>query len=136
MSVPLFGRRCALAALAVFGLLGMWAQGPARGFLSQPVWAAAQEPASQPAFRAGVELVSLNVTVMEGPRYATGLEVEDFQVFEDGVKQDVTYFTRTNLPVALALLIDTSASMDTRLRTAQEAAVGFSNRLQIGRAHV
>ena len=34
------------------------------------------------------------------------------QVFEDGVKQDVTFFNRTNLPIALALLIDTSASMD------------------------
>ena len=47
------------------------------------------------------------------------------QVFEDGVKQDVTFFTRRNLPIALALLIDTSASMEARLQTAQEAAIGF-----------
>ena len=101
---------------------------------SEPVRAAGlQAPAetsAQPAFRGGVDLVSLNVTVMDGPRYATNLEAEDFQVFEDGVKQDVTYFTRINMPVALALLLDTSASMDTRLRTAQEAAVGFATRLR------
>ncbi len=90
---------------------------------------AAQAPA-QPSFRAGVELVSLNVTVMEGTRYVTDLEQKDFNVFEDGVKQDVTFFNRTNLPIALALLLDTSASMDTKLPTAQEAAVGFARRLR------
>ncbi len=89
----------------------------------------AQAPA-QPSFRAGVELVSLNVTVMEGTRYVTDLEQKDFNVFEDGVKQDVTFFNRTNLPIALALLLDTSASMDTKLPTAQEAAVGFARRLR------
>jgi len=90
--------------------------------------AAAQAP--QPSFRAGVELVSLNVTVMEGTRYLTDLEQKDFNVFEDGAKQDVTFFNKTNLPIALALLLDTSASMDAKLPTAQEAAVGFARRLR------
>ena len=94
--------------------------------------ASPKEPAEgqSPAFRAGVDLVSLNVSVSEGPRFVTDLQQEDFQVFEDGVKQDVTFFTRSNLPVALALLIDTSASMESRLPTAQEAAVGFARRLR------
>ena len=91
-------------------------------------------PPSQPPqtpFRAGVDLVSLNVTVTEGVgKYVTDLSAEDFNVFEDGVKQEVTFFTRTNLPIALALLIDTSASMENRLPTAQEAAVGFVKRLR------
>ena len=94
----------------------------------------AQPPVAQPPqtpFRAGVDLVSLNVTVTEGVgKYVTDLAAEDFNVFEDGVKQDVTFFTRTNLPIALALLIDTSASMENRLPTAQEAAVGFVKRLR------
>ena len=47
-------------------------------------------------------------------------------MFEDGVKQDVTFFNRTNLPIALSLLLDTSASMETKLPTAQEAAIGFA----------
>jgi Ca-activated chloride channel family protein len=84
-----------------------------------------------PAFRAGVELVSLNVTATDtSGRYVTDLQQGDFQVFEDGVKQDVTYFTRSNLPVALSLLVDTSASMEARLPTAQEAAIGFTKRLR------
>ena len=51
-------------------------------------------------------------------------------VYEDGVQQEVTFFTRTQLPIALALLIDTSASMENRLPTAQRAAVGFARRLR------
>src|SRR5262249_52387294 len=86
--------------------------------------------AQQPAFRSGVDLVSLNVTVMEGTHYVTDLEQKDFNVFEDGVKQDVTFFNKGNLPIALALLLDTSARMDTKLPTAQEAAIGFAKRLR------
>ena len=74
--------------------------------------------------------MSLNVTVMDGPRYVTDLQPEDFQVFEDGVKQDLVFFNRANLPIALALLMDTSASMELRLPTAQEAAIGFARRLR------
>jgi Ca-activated chloride channel homolog len=91
-------------------------------------------PAGQPPqtpFRSAVDLVSLNVTVTEGTgKYVTDLSAQDFAVFEDGVKQDVTFFTRTNLPIALALLIDTSASMENKLPTAQEAAIGFAKRLR------
>lgn len=87
--------------------------------------------AQQPSFRTGVEIVSLNVTVVEGTsRYITDLEATDFLVFEDGVKQDTTFFTRANLPIALSLLIDTSASMESRLHTAQEAAIGFARSLR------
>jgi Ca-activated chloride channel homolog len=86
---------------------------------------------NQPSFRTGVELVSLNVTVADAlGHYATDLQQDDFNVFEDGVKQDITFFTRANLPIALALLLDTSASMDTKLPTAQEAAIGFAHRLR------
>jgi len=85
----------------------------------------------QPSFRAGVELVSLNVIVTEGGgKYVTDLAQEDFNIFEDGVKQDVTFFNKSNLPIALALLLDTSASMDVKLSTAQAAAIGFAKRLR------
>ena len=88
-------------------------------------------PAQPPSFRAGVDIVSLNVTVTDPQRkYVTDLTQDDFQIFEDGVKQDVTLFNRTNLPIALALLVDTSASMENRLPFAQEAAVGFARRLR------
>jgi Ca-activated chloride channel homolog len=93
--------------------------------------AAQQPPLQAPSFKSGVEIVSLNVTVADGQqRYATDLQEEEFQVFEDGVKQDVSYFNRSNLPIALALLMDTSASMEARLQTAQEAASGFARQLR------
>jgi Ca-activated chloride channel family protein len=91
----------------------------------------AGQTAQGPSFKAGVDMVSLNVTVTDQEtRYVTGLEETDFQVFEDGVRQDLTFFNRTQLPIALALLLDTSASMEERLRTAQEAAIGFARRLR------
>ena len=92
--------------------------------------AVAQQP-DQPAFRTGVDLVSLNVTVTDGDnRYVTDIERESFQLYEDGALQDITFFTRTQLPIALALLMDTSASMAEKMSTAQEAAIGFAERLR------
>ena len=96
-----------------------------------PPGQAAQQTGQGPAFRAGVELVSLNVTVTDGTlHYVTDLQSDDFSVFEDGAKQDVTFFNRTHLPIALSLLVDTSASMESKLPTAQEAAIGFARRLR------
>ena len=82
-------------------------------------------------FRAGVDLVSLNVTVTDAQgRYITDLEQADFSVFEDGAKQELSFFNRTNLPIALSLLIDSSASMEQRMEHAQEAAIGFARRIR------
>jgi Ca-activated chloride channel family protein len=81
-------------------------------------------------FRAGVELVSLNVTVTDGAKYVTGLDQDDFEVFEDGTKQAITFFSRVQQPIALAILLDTSNSMEEKLATAQEAAVGFVRRMR------
>lgn len=89
-----------------------------------------RRPADQ-VFRAAVEMVSLNVTVTDQKQhYLTDLDSKDFSIFEDGARQDITYFNRTTLPIALSLLIDTSASMEQRLGTAQEAAVGFAKKLR------
>lgn len=80
--------------------------------------------------RSGVELVSLNVTVTDGAgKYVTDLGEEEFEVFEDGAKQKLTFFSRTQQPISLALLLDTSASMDERMGIAQEAAIGFARQL-------
>ncbi|MEE2965256.1 MAG: VWA domain-containing protein [Acidobacteriota bacterium] len=92
---------------------------------------AAAQPTDQPAFRAGVDLVALNVTVTDSDnRYVTDLDQSGFLLYEDGAIQDVTFFTRSQLPVALALLMDTSASMSEKMSTAQEAAIGFADRLR------
>ena len=93
---------------------------------------AAQEPIdSGAAFRGGVDLVSMNVTVTDRDnRYVQGLTQGDFAVYEDGVQQEISFFSQSQLPLALSLLLDSSASMEERLPTLQSAAVDFINRLQ------
>lgn len=87
--------------------------------------------AQQPAFRSAIDVVSMNVTVTDSTnKYITDLTEKDFEVFEDGVKQELTLFNRSNLPVALSLLIDTSSSMEDRMATAQDAAIGFVRKLR------
>ena len=67
---------------------------------------------------------------MDGAKYVGDLSESDFEVFEDGAKQALTFFSRVQQPIALAVLLDTSASMNERLATAQEAAVGFAKRMR------
>ena len=121
------GRRSTVVTLVVAALaLAATNGGPGR----TPRLSAQQDP-QQPSFTTGIDVVSLSVTVTDRDgRLATGLNQEEFLVYEDGVQQETTFFTRTQLPIALALLIDTSASMDEKMSTAQEAAIGFSRRLR------
>jgi VWFA-related protein len=85
----------------------------------------------RPQFRSTVDIVSLNVTVSDGAgHYVTDLEQTDFSVFEDGAKQDLIFFTRRAQPVALSLLLDSSASMEEKLDTLQAAATNFVKRLK------
>lgn len=123
MMQPTHGLRLALVVLAAvaFGVPSLW--------LDAQVAAPQKQP--QQIFRATVDVVSLNVTVVDGENhYVTDLEEKEFTVFEDGARQELMYFNRTSLPIALALLIDTSASMENRLQIAQEAAIGFARKLR------
>jgi Ca-activated chloride channel family protein len=87
--------------------------------------------AQQPSFRAGVDIVSLNVTVTDAAtHYITDLDEADFLVFEDGIKQNVTFFSRRQSPIALSLLLDSSASMEEHLPVLQQAASNFVHKLK------
>jgi VWFA-related protein len=82
-------------------------------------------------FRSGVDLVALNVVVTDGQqKFVNGLAARDFSVFEDGVQQEVSYFAAAALPLDLAILLDTSASMTDKIQTAQQAAAGFVSTLR------
>lgn len=107
----------------------MTARRLAAGLGAAVVLAAA--PVLAQRFRVGIDIVSLNVTVTgAGGRYVTDLSQDDFQVYEDGIQQTVSFFSHSQLPIALALLLDTSASMEEKLGTAQAAASGFAHRLR------
>jgi VWFA-related protein len=89
------------------------------------------EPALAQRFRSTVDIVSLAVTIVDGSnRYITDLEQNDFSVFEDGVKQDIIFYSRRPLPIALSLLLDSSASMEDKIETLQTAATNFVHRLK------
>ena len=93
--------------------------------------ALASTPSAQGTFRAAIDIVSLNVTAMDATNhYVVDLEEKNFSVFEDGVKQDLSFFTRKAQPIALSLLLDSSASMEDKLPTLQVAASNFVHRLK------
>lgn len=86
---------------------------------------------SGPTFKAGVDLVALQVVVMnKQQQFVSGLTIDNFAVYEDGVQQDVSFFAAEELPLDLAILLDTSASMLYRLPTAQQAAIGLLSELR------
>jgi Ca-activated chloride channel family protein len=93
-----------------------------------PISPAAPEssPSQQPkVFRSGASLVALNVTVTDGGKLVTGLARDDFEVYEDGVRQQVRLFESAAVPMDVILLLDTSSSMRSRMETVHEAARGF-----------
>jgi len=98
------------------------------------VWAASapptgsQEPVQEERyqFRVTVDLISLNVTVTDArSRFVTELLQKDFSVYEDGISQEISVFSREDLPIRMLLLLDTSASMDEKMGFAQDAAINF-----------
>jgi len=74
-----------------------------------------------------VRLVELPVEVHDAAGHAVpGLAASDFSVVEDGVPQQLLRCERVeNLPIRAALLLDTSASMESALGQVQQAAGGF-----------
>jgi Ca-activated chloride channel family protein len=83
--------------------------------------------AAQDQLRIDVRLVNLVATVTDrSGRYAGDLKAEDFIVEEDGVPQQIAHFTQDhNLPVSLGIILDTSGSMDRKIRTATQAVERF-----------
>jgi VWFA-related protein len=88
---------------------------------------------ARPAFQSGVDLVALTVTVTDNAnQYVRDLAQADFTVFEDGVAQPLTFFGLSNVPLDLALLVDTSASMQSQMATVRQAAAGLLRTLKSG----
>jgi Ca-activated chloride channel family protein len=89
----------------------------------------------QATFRAGIDLVTLGVTVTDRQgNFVTDLGVGDFEVSEDGREQAVTYFSSGDQPEAapplhVGLLFDTSGSMGEDISLARSAAIRFLNTL-------
>jgi Ca-activated chloride channel family protein len=88
---------------------------------------AAQQASPAAPFRAGVDLTTVNATVVDRDGHLVrDLPREAFDLFEDGVLQKVTQFTSERVAVSLGILFDTSDSMfGRRIDQAREAIVRF-----------
>jgi len=77
--------------------------------------AAGTVTAQQPAFKTGVEVVSVPVSVLTRD-HNNGLTVADFELAENGERQQITTVVRERRPVSLAIVVDSSGSMAIGIR--------------------
>lgn len=88
----------------------------------------ADEREGQAPFRVEVDAVNVLAAVHDNKtrEFVTDLTKEDFQIYEDGVLQTITNFTQqTDLPLTIALCMDTSSSVRLKLDFEKEAATDF-----------
>lgn len=100
--------------------------------------AAAQTPPAAPPpdddapiIRVDVELVNIFFSARERKgNYVRGLEAADFEVFEDGKRQEIKFFAReTDLPLTIGLLVDVSRSQERLIETEKRASERFFERV-------
>jgi Ca-activated chloride channel family protein len=83
-----------------------------------------------PTFRAHADLVLIPVTATDSlNRFVLGLQKGDFQLFEDGVEQNVSLFSGEDAPLSVGLVFDKSGSMAYKLGPSSDAALQLLNAL-------
>ena len=77
-------------------------------------------------FLVDVNLVVVNVTVTDPfDRIVTGLEQNNFQVFDEKVVQKIASFSTEDAPISVGLIFDSSGSMSDKIQKSKEAALQF-----------
>jgi Ca-activated chloride channel family protein len=76
--------------------------------------------------RVNVHLVQVPVTV-EDPygRLVIGLDRQHFRIFENKVEQEIAHFSREDVPISIAVILDISGSMANKHQAARQAAQRF-----------
>jgi len=95
--------------------------------LSPVAFAAGQDQQREP-FRVEVEAINVLVSVHDEKtgKFVIDLGQEHFRIIEEGVLQRITNFSQqTNLPLSIALAVDTSSSVKLKLEFEKEAALDF-----------
>jgi Ca-activated chloride channel homolog len=73
-----------------------------------------------------VDLALVNVTVTDPyNRLVTGLDPDNFRVFEDNIEQEVVTFSAEDVPISIGVIFDLSGSMANKIGKAREAAIQF-----------
>ena len=88
------------------------------------------QPEDEP-IRLKTTLVQVPVVVKEsGGRYLTDLKKDEFEIYEDGVKREVSFFGTVEEPFNVALLLDSSGSTSEQLDRIKTAALAFIDNLR------
>jgi Ca-activated chloride channel family protein len=93
--------------------------------LTKPPEAPGPDPKQKPII-SKTELVQV-VTTVQDPyrRLVTGLDKENFQVYEDGIEQEVTKFSSEDVPISIGVVFDMSGSMSDKVAKARQSAIQF-----------
>ncbi len=76
--------------------------------------------------RIDVDVALVNVTVTDPyNRLVTGLDPDNFRIFEDNVEQEVVNFSAEDVPISIGVIFDFSGSMSNKVGKAREAALQF-----------
>jgi Ca-activated chloride channel family protein len=115
---------CAVLALAVgiipCGIAGAQSTGP---LIYKPPPESKTHVAE---IRKDVNLVLVNATVTDPyGRLVTGLDQENFRVFEDGKEQEIMRFAEDDVPISIGMIFDVSGSMTDKIAKSRMAAVQF-----------
>jgi Ca-activated chloride channel family protein len=118
--------KCLIYGLVLAVLLSTVALGQ-RGQQQQKATDAQAKAADDQTLSVNVDLVNILFTVADRKgKFVTNLKKDDFRVFEDEKPQNITNFSsETDLPLTIALLVDTSGSIRDKLQFEQRAATEF-----------
>lgn len=73
-----------------------------------------------------VDLALVNVVVTDpNDRLVSGLDPDNFRLFEDNVEQEIVTFSSEDVPISIGVIFDCSGSMSNKIGKAREAAVDF-----------
>ena len=143
LSPTTFAREARLRAAAVFGtavrsrkqlaskngwLLGLLFLIALPSVAGHPTyWPPQDRPRNQETIRVNSELVVLQATVRShNGAFVPGLGKEEFQVYEDGVLQQISAFSNEDVPVTVGLVVDNSGSMKPKVGDVIAAAMAFA----------
>lgn len=119
---------CSLVLLCLLAPLPALADDPPRSN-DQAIPATLPERTSSRSdrtIRVDVDLVLVSVTVTDPyNRLVTGLEKENFKIFENQAEQDILHFSSEDVPISLGVIFDISGSMSNKLDKSRMAALQF-----------
>jgi VWFA-related protein len=84
--------------------------------------------------KAKIEAVLVPVIVTDGGQFVRGLKQQEFEVFEDGVRQPIASMVSENAPLDLVVAIDISGSMEESLPEVKPAVRQLLSKLRPGDA--